>query len=135
MKSEETILIVDDDSTHRFMLVAVLGSWGYDTCEADDGSTALEMIHGADFGLVLMDIRMRTLSGLEALAKLKAFNPGIPIILMSAYCSGEVVAQARKNGACALLDKPLHLGELRNAIEEALVQKCQHVVDLQSHIK
>ena len=120
MKSEEPILIVDDDSAHRFMLAAVLGSWGYDTWEADDGSTALEMIHGADFGLVLMDIHMRTLSGLEALSKMKAFNPGTPIILMSAYCTGEVARQARKSGASAVLDKPLHFDELRNAIEGAL---------------
>jgi two-component system response regulator HydG len=130
MKSEEPILIVDDDSAHRFMLAAVLGSWGYDTCEADDGSTALEMIHGGDFGLVLMDIRMRTTSGLEALAKIRTFNPDIPVILMSAYCSAEVITQARKNGANALLDKPLHLGELRNAIEEALAQRCRQILEL-----
>ena len=135
MTSEEPILIVDDDNAHRFMLTAVLGSWGYDTCEADDGSTALEMIHAADFGLVLMDIRMRTLSGLDALAKIRAFNPGIPIILMSAYCTGEAVAQARKNGAGAILDKPLHLGELRNAIEGALAQRCRQVLELQSDLK
>ena len=128
-------MIVDDDSAHRYMLVTVLGSWGHDTCEAADGSAALEMIHTADFALVLMDIRMRTLSGLEALAKIKAFNPGMPIILMSAYCSGEVIAQARKRGASAVLDKPLHLGELRNAIQVALAQRCRQIPDLQSDLK
>jgi len=132
MKTGETILIVDDDSAHRYMLVTVVGSWGYDTDEATDGASALEMIHRADFALVLMDIRMRKLSGLEALAKIKAFNPGMPIILMSAYCSGEIIAQARESGASDVLDKPLHLGQLKNAIEVALTQRCRQILDLQS---
>ena len=135
MKSEETILIVDDDSAHRIMLVTVFGSWGYDTCEAAEGLVALKMIHRADFALVLMDVRMRALSGLETLAKIKAFNPCIPVMLMSAYCSAEVIAQPRKSGASAVLDKPLHLGELRSAIEGALAQRYRQILELQSDLK
>ena len=71
MNNEEKMLIVDDDATHRFMLESMLGSSGYSTDEADDGGTALQMIQSSDYALVLMDIRMKTLSGLKALSESK----------------------------------------------------------------
>ena len=121
-------MIVDDDSVHRYMLASVLGSWGYATSEAGDGEAALEMMGRGDFSLVLMDMRMRRLSGLEALARIRTFNLCIPVILMSAYWSDESIAQARKAGADAVLEKPLGLRDLRKAIESALVQRCPPVL-------
>ena len=127
MQKEEKILIVDDDSTHRFMLAHVLASWGYTTSEAADGAAAVEKIRRSGFSLVLMDVRMNGLSGLDALAKIRGFDLCIPVILMSAYWSGDTIAQARQRGANAVLEKPLALGNLRKAIERALVQRCRPI--------
>jgi len=135
MNNGEKILIVDDDATHRFMLESVLESWGYSTDEADDGGTALQMIQSSDYALVLMDFRMKNLSGLEALFEIKNLYRSIPVILMSACWSGEAITQARKNGASAVLYKPLSLGDLRNTIRIALAQRCQQLLDLQSDLK
>jgi two-component system response regulator HydG len=129
MQHEETILIVDDDSTHRFMLAHVIASWGYVTSEAADGAAAVEMIRRSGFSLVLMDVRMNGLSGLDALATIRAFDLCIPVILMSAYWSGELIGQARKHGANAVLEKPLSLGNLRKTIELALVQRCRPIIE------
>lgn len=124
MSNGRKILIVDDDATHRFMLESVLGSWGYSTDEADDGGTALQMIQGSDYALVLMDIRMKTVSGLKALSEIKSRDRCIPVILMTAYCNGEALAEALIGGAVAVLDKPLRLGELKNMIRRTLDQRC-----------
>ena len=113
-------MVVDDDDVHRFMLDSVLMNRGYEVVEADDGSTAIEMTHKQPFDLVLMDICMGKVSGLEALAKIRSFNPHIPVILMSAYSSAETVVEARKRGAFDLLTKPLDLDDLDLVIKQAL---------------
>jgi two-component system response regulator HydG len=124
MISGAKILIVDDDSSHRFMLESVLGSWGYSTEEADDGTTAVGLIRARRYALILMDIRMKKLSGLDALLEIKHIARCIPVILMTAYCNQKVVAKALLNGAVAVLNKPLHLDELKTVIKRVMSQKC-----------
>ena len=120
MNNGANILIVDDDATHRFMLKSVLGSWGYSTNEADDGTSAVWMARSCRYALVLMDIRMKKLSGLDALFEIKNLDHCIPVILMTAYCNEKVVAEALLHGAVAVLTKPLHLDELKTVISQAM---------------
>ena len=79
------ILIVDDDSAHRVMLKKLIGGWGYRVYEADDGAVAIEEAGRRSFDLILMDVRMMNVSGIEALERIKMINPAIPIIIMTAY--------------------------------------------------
>jgi len=120
MKKKTSILIVDDDSAHRTMLRTLLGGWGYDVLEADDGSRAIERVYEQAFDLILMDIRMIKVSGLEALREIKAYNPAIPVIIMTAYSSVETALEALKNGAYDYLTKPLDFDELRLTMERAM---------------
>ena len=120
MKKKITILIVDDDAAHRTMLKTLLGGWGYGVFDADDGSRAIELAKEKVFDLILMDIRMIKVSGLEALKEIKAFNPAIPVIIMTAYSSVETALEALKNGAYDYLTKPLDFDELRLAMERAM---------------
>ncbi len=120
MTRKNSILVVDDDLAHRTMLRTLLASWGYEVSEADDGSTAVEAVHRQPFDLVLMDIRMIHLSGIEALGEIKAFNPAIPVILMTAYASVETAVEALKKGAYDYLTKPLDFDELKLAIARAM---------------
>ncbi|MGD2127409.1 MAG: response regulator, partial [Desulfobacteraceae bacterium] len=120
MKKKNNILVVDDDPAHRTMLRTLLTGWGYAIFEADDGSTAIERVHEQAFDLILMDIRMVKVSGLEALGEIKTFNPAIPIIIMTAYSSVETAVEALKNGAYDYLTKPLDFDELRLAMERAM---------------
>ncbi len=120
MKHRKTLLIVDDDSTHRTMLRTLIGGWGYDVVEADDGSTAIEAVQKRPFDLVLMDVRMLKVSGLEALEEIKAFNPAIPVTIMTAYSSVETAVEALKKGAYDYLTKPLDFDKLRLTIERAM---------------
>ncbi|PIP36306.1 MAG: two-component system response regulator, partial [Desulfobacterales bacterium CG23_combo_of_CG06-09_8_20_14_all_52_9] len=83
MKKPNTILVVDDDTAHRSMLRVLLAEWGYEIFEAGDGSTAIGAVEKRPFDLVLMDIRMLKVSGIEALDRIKSFNPSIPVIIMT----------------------------------------------------
>lgn len=119
MKVEQSILVVDDDSAHRTMLKKLLGGWGYKVSDADDGSLAIEMVKHKSFDLILMDIRMLNVSGIEALEQIKSVNPAIPVIIMTAYASVETAVSALKKGAYDYLSKPLNFDELKITIERA----------------
>ena len=119
MKVNQAILIVDDDLAHRTMLKKLLGGWGYEVFEADDGSVAIDEVRKRPFDLILMDIRMLKVSGIEALEQVKIINPAIPIIIMTAYASVETAVDALKKGAYDYLTKPLDFDELKIAINRA----------------
>ena len=120
MEKKNSILVVDDDHAHRTMLKTLLGGWGYRIEEADDGGTAIEKVKERPFDLILMDIRMVKISGLEALSAIKSYNPAIPIIIMTAYSSVETAVEALKNGAYDYLTKPLDFDELRLILDRAM---------------
>ena len=120
MKPKNTILVVDDDLAHRTMLKTLLSGWGYAVAEAEDGSAAITRVHEKPFDLILMDVRMVKISGLEALAEIKKFNPAIPVMIMTAYASVETAVEALKKGAYDYLTKPLDFDELRLAMERAM---------------
>ncbi|HDP26115.1 MAG TPA: sigma-54-dependent Fis family transcriptional regulator [Deltaproteobacteria bacterium] len=115
-----TILVVDDDMGHRTMLATLLTGWGYEVEEADDGSSAIERVRGKPYDLILMDIRMVKVSGLEALGAIKELNPAIPVIIMTAYSSIETAIEAMKKGAYEYLTKPLDFDEMRLKMEQAM---------------
>lgn len=120
MPEHKSLLVVDDDGAHRTMLQTLLSGWGYTITEADDGSVAIDMVRDRSFDLVLMDVRMVKVSGIEALARIKALNPAIPVIIMTAYSSIESAVEALKKGAYDYLTKPLDFDKLRLTIERAV---------------
>ena len=120
MKTKKTILVADDDLAHRTMLRTLLSGWGYAITEADDGSSAMEAVRCQPFDLILMDVRMIRVSGLEALTEIKAYNPAIPVVIMTAYASVETAVLALKKGAYDYLTKPLDFDELRFTMERAM---------------
>ena len=120
MEKKYTVLVVDDDAAHRTMLRTLLTGWGYTIFEADDGSAAIEKVQDRAFDLILMDIRMIKVSGLEALGEIRAHNPAIPVILMTAYSSVDTAVEALKKGAYDYLTKPLDFDELRLAMGRAM---------------
>lgn len=117
------ILIVDDDKGHLSMLETILGGWGYKTASVMDGQEAVEAVKEHPYDAVLTDVRMANVSGIEALEEIKAFNPAIPVLLMTAYSSVDVAVEAMKLGAYDYLTKPLNFDELKITLERALEHK------------
>ena len=114
------ILVVDDEASHRKMLEAVLSDGGYEIKQADDGQEAIAAVENGFFDLILMDIRMAEVSGLEALKRIKEISPGIPIIIMTAYASVDSAVDALRAGAYDYLTKPLDIDELKILVGKAL---------------
>ena len=120
MKDKKSLLIVDDDIAHRTML-RILLDWQYEIIEADDGSTAIEIAGKRNVDLILMDIRMSEVSGIEALDQIRSLRPDVPILMMTAYFSDEIAAAVRERGAFDCLSKPFDFDELKQTIERAIL--------------
>ena len=119
-KNKSTILVVDDDQTHRNMLKTLLAKWGYLIEEADDGQVAINLVEKKPYDLILMDIKMIKVSGLVALAEIKKINPAIPVIIMTAFSSVQTAVDALKNGAYDYLTKPFDFDKLKLTIQRSL---------------
>jgi two-component system, NtrC family, response regulator HydG len=115
-----SILVVDDDQAHRYMLSSMLLEWGWQPAEADDGSTAVSAVLERPFDAILMDVRMTTMDGMAALKKIHALNPAIPVVIMTAYSSVDDAVEAIKNGAHDYLTKPLDFERLQLTLGKAL---------------
>ncbi len=111
------ILVVDDDKAHLRMLKTLMADWGYEIYEADDGMTAVAMVNEKPFDMVLTDMKMVNMSGMEALQHIKAYNPSLPVIIMTAYSSVQTAVNALKIGAYDYLTKPLDFDKLKLTIE------------------
>jgi len=120
LKNPFQILVVDDDPGHLTTLRTIIKSWGYQVSAVDDGAKALEKVKEKPFDLILMDVRMAEMSGIEALKKIKNHNPAIPILIMTAYSSIESAVEALKEGAYDYLTKPLDYEILKLTLERAL---------------
>ncbi len=102
------------------MLYTLISGWGYEVTQADDGATAIEKVKEQSYDLVLMDVRMVKVSGLEALEQIKSFNPAIPVIIMTAYSSVDTAVDALKQGAHDYLTKPLDFDKLKITIARSM---------------
>ena len=120
MTPSPEILIVDDDKAHRTMLTTLMGTWGYRLHAADDGDRAVEAVHKRPFDLILMDIRMVRMSGIDALSRIKTINPAIPVVIMTAYASVDTAVTALKAGAYDYLTKPLDFDKLNITLQRAM---------------
>ncbi|MDO8957128.1 MAG: sigma-54 dependent transcriptional regulator [Deltaproteobacteria bacterium] len=120
MSEKPRILVVDDEESHRIMLRAVLKDEGYEVVEAADGSEAVRAVEQEPFDLVLLDVRMKTMDGIEALNEIRKISPLIPVLIMTAYASVKTAVEALKAGAFDYLTKPLDIEELKILIEKAL---------------
>ena len=114
------ILVVDDDRSHRFMLMSMFKEWGWNVEEADDGTTAVAAVKEHFYDAILMDVRMAKMDGMEALRRIHAFNPAIPVVIMTAYSSVDSAVEAIKIGAHDYLTKPLDFERLRLTMARAL---------------
>jgi two-component system response regulator HydG len=120
IQAKAKVLIVDDERVHRFMLRSMLAEWGWDTTEADDGTTAVAAVEQGPFDAILMDVRMTTMDGMEALQRIHAINPAIPVVIMTAFSSVDSAVAAIKRGAHDYLTKPLDFDRLRTTLEVAM---------------
>jgi len=117
-----SILIIDDEKAIRKTLSEILGYEGYKIDEASDGEEGLNKFRVKNYDLVLCDIKMPKLDGIEFLEKAKEINPEVPIIIISGHGNIETAVEAVKKGAYDYISKPPDLNRmlitLRNAMDK-----------------
>jgi DNA-binding NtrC family response regulator len=117
------IIVVDDDESIRQTICNYLKREKFETSSAADGDEGLELIKRISPDLVISDIRMPGLNGLELMKKVKEFEPGTHFILMTAYDDMDITIEAMKKGAYDYLEKPIEIEKLTIAINRALENK------------
>lgn len=116
------ILIVDDEPIVRESIRDWLVDAGYQVATAETGEQALDMVGQQDFGVVVLDVRLPGKTGIKVLQELKALKPGIKSIIITAYPSSDMAAEATRLGAVDYLVKPIAPDELERLIRETLLQ-------------
>ncbi len=114
------ILVVDDDADMREMVHDMLKDRGHQVTTAGNGQEALKILGEEDYAVVLTDLRMKGMQGLELLAEIKRLHPEINVILMTAFGSVETAVEAMKHGASDYLTKPVRKDELVRVIERVV---------------
>ena len=113
------ILIVDDDPGQRSLLDSFLRSQGFDTVVAASGEQALQLLREQQFGMMISDVRMPGLSGLETLRRARQENAVLPVLLVTAYADIREAVGAMRDGALNYLAKPIDLDELLATVRQA----------------
>jgi len=122
-EAKGTILVVDDEEAIRAILSRKLESDGYNCEVAADGKEALWKAFMTDFDLVLMDIKMPGLSGMEALPQIITNHPDTCVIMMTAVMDTETAVEAMKLGAYDYVTKPFDLDDLNMRVQKALERR------------
>ena len=120
MSTKANILITDDEQSIRNALKEILEFEDYKTLEAENGKQALEIIREKDVDLVMLDIKMKGMDGVEVLGKIKEIKPELPVIMISGHGTIKIAVEATKNGAFDFLEKPPDLNRLLTSIRNAL---------------
>ncbi len=120
-EEQRSILIVDDESAMRNVLYEALRKEGYGVVTAVSGPDALSEFSNEEFDVVILDVLMPGMNGVEVLKKMKASYPDSIVIILSGVADedGSVQAEAKSNGAFAFLNKPCKLEVLKATIEKA----------------
>ena len=114
------ILVVDDDEYILDILKILLENEGYEVTTAQDSQKGLDIVKTTEINLVISDLRMRPMNGIELLREILKVKPKLPVIMLTAYGSPETANEASQLGAFAYLTKPFGPDEVLETLQRAL---------------
>ena len=114
------ILIVADNPNMASLLSEMLEIFDYESTRAGDGIEAMEQVELNDFSLVITDMRMPRMSGLDLLQKLKDTNPKLPVVLISGYALDEEGSDVLTNLADGFLNKPFKMSDIEKLLKDVI---------------
>lgn len=118
--SHPRILVVDDEAVIRQAVKRILEQENYEVVTATSGHTALEKVQNEDFTVVISDLKMPGMGGMEVLKSIKILQPNVPVIIITGYATVETAVDAIKNGAFDYLPKPFNPQQVRQLVEKAI---------------
>lgn len=113
------ILVIDDEPIVRISCARILGPEGYDVQSVDSGMKGLALMEKEAFRLVLLDLKMPDMDGIEVLEKITAAWPGTKVVMITGYSTAETAVQALRFGACNFIEKPFTPDILISTVQEA----------------
>lgn len=122
-KARQNILIVDDEEIARTNMAHILKKDGYHCHGANNGLEALSVLAGEEIDLVITDLKMERMDGIELLQQINRIAPEIPVIMVTGFATVTSAVEALKKGAAHYLGKPVNLDELRKTVREVLEKK------------
>jgi putative two-component system response regulator len=128
------ILVIDDENVIRLLVVEILESAGYDVTSAESAEVALALLDGAEFDLVVSDVIMPGLSGLELLEAVRDRRASLPVVLVTGAGTYDTLSQALTRGAAGLVTKPFAHSELQSAVADALERATRSRDDLRERL-
>lgn len=123
MTTAAHILVVDDEAGVRFFLEQLLERDGHQVVAVESGEAALERIATQEFDLVLVDLRLQGIGGMDVLAAVRDTAPDTPVIVLTAHASLESAMEALRQGAHDYLFKPSQVVEVRESVRTALLKR------------
>jgi two-component system response regulator HydG len=118
-----TVLVVDDEASNRLTLERLLARESYRVLQAPNGREALELLRSASVDLVLTDLKMPGMTGIDLLRAVRKIDPEVEVVMMTAYGTVETAVEAMKEGAFTFVSKPLGRQELLRCLETALEKR------------
>jgi len=126
MEKQLKILLTDDNTEFSLNLKDILEVKGYEVFIANDGFSALDFVRRTKVDIVLMDIRMPEMDGVETYKKMKSIIPDVPVIMLTGFALEELIRESIEYGVFGCLSKPLNFDELFTAIENALPERQEY---------
>jgi len=123
MPSTPKVLIVDDEERYRATLQKLLTVMGLDAETADSGKQALEKLRKKPFDVILLDVKMPGMDGMETLAEIKKIDPGLEVIMLTGHASVDVAVEIMRLGGYEYLLKPCPIDDLKAKIDAAYERK------------
>jgi DNA-binding NtrC family response regulator len=117
------ILVVEDEDMARKNLEHILKKEGYDVVSVDNGKKALEQLRSLDFDLVITDLKMEKVDGMEVLEKSRKLQPYTEVVMITGYATVDSAVKAMKEGAYYYIAKPYKIDEVRKVAHEALLKR------------
>ena len=127
LSCKQKVLVVDDEETACRNLEHVLTKDGYAVSTALNGVEALNLLERGSFDIIVTDLKMESVDGMELLEKAKARDPDVEVIMVSGYATVPIAKEAIQKGSFHFFSKPFKLDELRETIREALKKKKRHL--------
>lgn len=129
------ILVIDDEQGMRQVTAKILSQQGYNVFQAEDGATAVQLLGTETFDLVMLDIRLPDMDGVEILAHIKKTRPDLPVIMLSGFGDVETAVGLVRQGAFDYISKPYKVDKLlslaRNALEQNGIVSSEEAVPMQ----
>ena len=122
-KEAQTILVVDDERSMREFLDILLTKEGYQVSVAASGREACQVVEQNKYDVIITDIKMQDINGIEVLKKAKTVSPESIVIMISAFATAETAVEAMREGAYDYIPKPFKVRDFKKIVRDALESK------------